>query len=79
MHVCVRVCVGVIEGVWVSLDGWGSFIGNVKGIHIVIIVSLTRSLVASASTNTRNTALTIVHIDLLYIFTKVHQHLRQCQ
>ena len=37
------------------------------------IVCLTRSLVTTAGTNTRNTALRIVHTDLFYIFTKVHQ------
>ena len=37
------------------------------------IMSLTSSLAATASTNIRNTALRIVHTDLLYIFTKVHQ------
>ena len=43
------------------------------------IMSLARLLVATASTNTRNTALTIVHMDLLYIFIKVHQQVKQCQ
>ena len=43
------------------------------------IMSLTRSLAATAGTNTRNTALRIVHRDLLYIFTKVHQQIKQCQ
>ena len=37
-----------------------------------IIMSLARLLVATAGTNIRNTALRIVHTDLLYIFTKVH-------
>ena len=45
----------------------------------VYIVSLASSLAATASTNIMNAALTIVHIDLLCIFTKVHQQIKQCQ
>ena len=43
------------------------------------IVSLVSSLTTTAGTNIRNTALRIVHRDLLYIFTKVHQQIKQCQ